>query len=140
MDLPSGKRIKNPDLTGYQVLHIADLLTRGSSIYSAPSGRKNPSGWLPAVRQRGAELKNLLVVVSRSQGGEELLVRQGLTTHSCMQIRYLTEKGIEILLPYTENEPKKLPRLEKFMGCYKNFLEDMGWLEILQQRGAHEAA
>jgi orotate phosphoribosyltransferase len=167
IETPSGDRVENPDLTGYHVLHIADLLTRGSSIYSAPAGEKAVSGWLPAVRHRGAALKDLLVVVSRSQGGEEMLAEQGLYTHSCLQVNagfvkrygrnresilqflhnpaqwtknYLEQQGIDVLLPYTEKDPKKLPRLEKFLRHYRDFLESRGWLETLQRRSGHEAA
>jgi orotate phosphoribosyltransferase len=76
--------MRTQECSGLYSVHIADLLTVGSSIYDV---RANPpTGWVPALRNAGAEVRDVVVVVTRCQGGEENLANVGLNTTSFVPI------------------------------------------------------
>ncbi len=80
---PDGKETKlRPNIVQH-VVHIADLLTEGSSVYSEENGISK--GWLPRIWNYG-DIKDLLTVVSRKQGGEERLAAKGVTVHPFVTI------------------------------------------------------
>ncbi len=80
--LPLAEEVK--DISQYRVYHIADLLTEGSSCYRIEDG--DAKGWIPMLRERGATVEDLLAVVSRRQGAEEMLANQGVRARSLVTI------------------------------------------------------
>ncbi|NLC67793.1 MAG: orotate phosphoribosyltransferase, partial [Clostridiaceae bacterium] len=56
-------------LEGKSVLHVADLLTEGSSYEKA---------WIQAIRKIGGFIRQSVVVVDRKQGGRKLLESHGI--------------------------------------------------------------
>jgi orotate phosphoribosyltransferase len=60
----NGKVEEFNDLEGKNVLHIADLITEASSYERA---------WIPAISNKGGNIKWSVVVVDRKQGGEKVL-------------------------------------------------------------------
>ncbi|NLD50274.1 MAG: orotate phosphoribosyltransferase [Clostridiaceae bacterium] len=64
-------------LEGKKVLHVADLITEASSYERA---------WIPAIKNKGGEIKWSVVVVDRKQGGEELLNSFGVKSFSMVDI------------------------------------------------------
>jgi hypothetical protein len=162
-----GREIR--DLSGYRVLHIADLITRGSSIFAIDSGGRE-SGWVPALRTGGAVVEDLLAVISRNQGGEQMLVKRGVAAESLIIVdasfiaervpnprpllqfledprawteAYLCQHGPGPLFDYCKADDKKQPRLMKFIRKYRQFLSENGWLERIEEKldgGGHEAA
>lgn len=64
-------------IDGQKVLHVADLLTQGSSYLRA---------WLPAIERIGGKITDTAVVVSRLQGGEEALAKEGVETHALLPL------------------------------------------------------
>ncbi len=159
---PSGEKdTEDPDLSGYKVVHVADLITRGSSIYSKDTPSGGHTGWVPVLRNRGAEINDLITLVSRNQGGEEMLAREGVNVYPFITVdkqfiagyaenpepsllflknpagwtkHYLRENGPDILLEYCLHDVKKLPRLEKFLHHYQEFLGDMKWTGMIRKR------
>lgn len=143
------------------VVHIADLMTKGSSSYNVDKKTDREIGWIPMLRERGAEINDLVTVVTRLQGGEELLEQEGVNVHSFVQInkdylekhskrkeeaisynendrawteKYLQENGIDVLVPYFDvNEEKKLPRAQKFMEQYQIFLQETELMDNLKE-------
>jgi len=144
----------NGDLTlpFEKVVHIADLITKGSSIYSKGEDGKE-FGWVPMLRSRNVKINDLFAVVTRLQGGEELLQNleepvnhhvyvaideEFLRTHSKQPgvvldyigdeiewtQNYLIQNGIDVLVPYFEPNGNKLPRATKFLRNYRDFLEE----------------
>ena len=65
------------DLEGKNILHIADLITEASSYERA---------WIPAIKNKGGEIKWSVVVVDRKQGGEELLNTFNIKSYSMVDI------------------------------------------------------
>lgn len=64
-------------IAGKRALHIADLVTEASSYTRA---------WIPMIREFGAVMDDTLVVVDRKQGGEEILLAEGVRLHSLANI------------------------------------------------------
>ena len=60
-------------IAGKRALHIADLVTEASSYTRA---------WIPMIREFGAIMEDTIVVVDRKQGGEEILLSEGVRLHS----------------------------------------------------------
>lgn len=137
----------NPSLENTLNLHISDLLTEASSCYRKEDGEEK--GWIPWVRKEGAEIRNLLAVVTRLQGGEERLKEIGVTVHPFVAIdenflkqhskypervlayiqnprqwseNYLRENGALALTETFNPDGGKLDRAKKFLGRYGNVL------------------
>ncbi len=58
-------------LEGLNCVHIADLMTEGSSAYRFEGCET--LGWIPMLRERGAEIRDFYAVVDGLQGGRERL-------------------------------------------------------------------
>lgn len=75
-------------IAGKRALHIADLVTEASSYTRA---------WIPIIREFGAVMEDTIAVVDRRQGGNEVLLAQGVRLHSFAGIdRQLFERAGEI--------------------------------------------
>ena len=66
------------------IIHVADLLTEGSSCYRMEDGKE--MGWIPMLRERGANIQDLVGVVTRLQGGEKNLRARGVEPHTLVTI------------------------------------------------------
>jgi orotate phosphoribosyltransferase len=64
-------------LAGAKILHVADLVTEASSYTRA---------WLPALQQRGGELRWAINIVDRGQGGEEVLRQNNVAPFHLIQL------------------------------------------------------
>jgi len=71
-------------LEGMYIAHVADLMTKGSSAYD--SRNEPPTGWIQILRDKGAIVDNLFNIVTRLQGGEEILGKAGVNTTSLVAI------------------------------------------------------
>lgn len=69
--------LEKGSLKGKKVLHVADLITEASSYIRA---------WLPALACLGAEIEETLAVVDRSQGGREILAKEGVRLISLIEL------------------------------------------------------
>ncbi len=65
-------RVEGHLAPGFRVLLVEDLITDGGSKL----------GFLEAVAEAGAEVRDVLVLFDRQQGGAELLDRRGVTLHA----------------------------------------------------------
>jgi len=72
-----GRGERAEDLDGMRFLHVADLVTEASSYIR---------GWVPALRDRGAEMAYALNVVDRAQGGMEALADMGVAGGSLLRV------------------------------------------------------
>ncbi len=111
------------EIEGKRVLHIADLITEGSSYERA---------WIPAVHNRGGEIKWSVVVVDRKQGGGEMLLANRIKAFSMIEVdKYLFEEALKMnlinegqfamIMDYIDN-PKETMR--KFLLEHPEFLDD----------------
>jgi len=66
------RRVEGPDVAGRPVVVVEDTSTTGGSVLSA----------VEAVRQAGAEVKGVAVVVDRATGARELIEDSGLAYHA----------------------------------------------------------
>jgi len=134
-------------------IHVADLLTEASSCYRLEGN--TPKGWVPALRRNNIEVKDLVSVVTRLQGGERNLAHQGVFADSLVAIgpdflrsfsknperalayaqdptvwneAYLKENGALALLETFNPNGKKLDRAKKFMTRYEDILTQAGKL------------
>jgi len=64
-------------IAGKRALHIADLVTEASSYTRA---------WIPIIREFGAIMDDTIAVIDRKQGGEEVLLSEGVRLHSLASI------------------------------------------------------
>jgi len=144
-------------LNGVNIIHIADLLTEGSSVYNVKDEKE--IGWVPMIRQRGSNIKDLFTVVTRNQGGEQRLAEQGIATHSFVSIdeAFLKEhsKNPDRAVAYIKNPRQwcedylkengalrfnydldplspKFERAKKFLARYGEFLEKVGKMDELK--------
>ena len=157
---PSGKDERVKDLPFY-VVHISDLLTKGFSCYDIDPETKRRTGWMPMQRQFGAEIYNLVTVVTRQQGGEERLeCEQEIYTTAQVAIdqdflqkhssqpevdiayvkdergwteNYLKEHNVDVLVPYFDPNGGKLTRARRFFDSYKEFLTESGLMPNLEK-------
>lgn len=109
------------ELGGVTALHVVDLITEGSSVYSS-DGR---SGWVPALRENGARVRDLIAVVTRLQGGEERLAQRGVTVHPFVAI------DEEFLRTYSSNPDEAVAYLRNPNAWSKNYLREYGALALL---------
>ena len=144
------------DFSDTQVVHIVDLLTEGSSAYRTEDGEER--GWVPMLRQRGAKVKDLAAVVTRLQGGEQMLAAQGVQVHPFVAIdedflrahstdperaiayakdpqdwseAYLRKHGALALVDTFDPDGGKVDRAAKFLTRYGGILSNAGKLEEL---------
>ena len=110
------RQIKKVDsLTGKNILHIADLLTVGSSYERA---------WIPAVANLGGTIKWSVVVVDRLQGGSEMLSAKGIKSFTMIDInKSLFERSISMGLIDKEQYNMVLDYIDSPNQSMKEFLE-----------------
>ncbi len=107
---------------GKNVLHIADLITEASSYERA---------WIPAISNKGGNLKWSVVVVDRKQGGEKVLNNYNVKSFamvgidmnlfaSVLRMGMISEKQFEMIDEYMKN-PKD--SMAKFLKENPEFLE-----------------
>lgn len=151
------------ELYGFHAVHVADLLTKGSSVWSlAPDSQtRRYHGWIPQLNERGADVKDLVVVVDRLQGGSERLLEHGINTCSFVCIdeeflrahskqpdvalayvrdevgwtqNYILENGVEVLVPYFKpgSGGKGIDRARRFMNNYGKFLVESEKMQELE--------
>ena len=90
------------DLSGKNILHIADLITVASSYIRA---------WIPAIKNLGAKMKWSVSVVNRMQGGKEKIESENIKSFSLVNVdEELFQKAFELKII---NE-KQLEMLKKF--------------------------
>ena len=144
----------------YCTVHIVDLITEGSSIYACKDGHE--TGWLPGIRNVSTypeEVKGLIAVVDRLQGGKEMLRDQGVGLTSCVQIdelflwnfstnqhralayhsdptawseEYLKKHGAVAFAGVFDPNGGNLKRAGNFMDRYESVLRDAGKLQELE--------
>lgn len=157
---PSGEELPARELRGLTVVHVVDMVTAASSCISRDPLSGRETGWVPMLRASGAEVRDLIAVVSRKQGGEEALAQVGVRAHSFAVVdeafllrrarspadavafyrdpaewtrAYLRGHGCGLLLAYLVDDPKKYPRLFKFLTLHRAFLQEEGFWEPLDQ-------
>lgn len=100
-------------LEGAKVLHVADLVTEASSYTRA---------WLPALRERGGELRWAINIVDRGQGGERILKQNRVEAFHLIQLGapfferlqragYFDEATQEMLCAYLREPRESMKRL-----------------------------
>ncbi len=109
-------------LEGKNVLHIADLITEASSYERA---------WIPAISNKGGNLKWSVVVVDRKQGGEKVLSNYNVKSYSMvgidvnlfksvLRMGMISEKQFEMIDEYMINPKESMAR---FLKENPDFLE-----------------
>jgi hypothetical protein len=152
---PSGA-VEDYPINSLCVVHLVDLITEGSSVYTKTKEGEE-KGWVPMLREIGAEINDLVAVVTRQQGGEEMLKEQRVTVHPFVAIdeaflmqysknperavaylkdpkawseAYLRENGALALIGDFDPNGKKLDRAKKFMQRYGSVLEGSRMVEL----------
>ena len=110
-------------LEGLYAIHVADLLTEGSSAYRIEGDEE--MGWIPDLRDRGGDVTNLFSIVTRLQGGEGTLERQGVTPHSFVAI------DEDFVRTYSKNPERALDYMKDPEAWGKNYLRENGALAFL---------
>ena len=141
-------------------------VTAASSCYARDPVSGREVGWIPMLRGRGAQIRDLVAVISRRQGGEENLAGVGVrvrslavvdetflaahSRHPEQAVAYyrdpeewtrgeLLSRGTGFLLGYLSEDPKKLPRLLKLAKAYRPFLEAEGlWLPASKEEALQQ--
>jgi orotate phosphoribosyltransferase len=147
------------DLSKYQAIHVADLMTKGSSLYDS---RQEPlTGWIPMLRNQGICICDVINVVTRLQGGEEAMVEAGVNCSSLVAIdeaflrenskyperaleyhknpfawskKYLAEKGIDCFVDCFNQGFQNFSRAEKFLQVYCDVLKQTGRFNELSEK------
>ena len=144
--------------TRFTVVHVVDLITEGSSVYK--TDKKKDGGWVPMLRSRGGNVTDLVAVVTRQQGGEEMLAEKGVQVHPFVAINknflrqhssnperalaylqnprqwnenYLRKHGALAFVETFNPEKGKLDRAIKFIERYSKVLEECGKLQELKE-------
>lgn len=134
----------NPNLTGFYVVHVSDLMTTASSLYDM---------WIPNLRSKGVDVKDSVVVVDRLQGGAERIAELGLDSYCMVSIdetflkgnskfsdralaykadprawckQYIEREGVAHLVLNFDPQESKLSRAEKFLEVYDQTLIETG--------------
>lgn len=147
---------------GYAV-HVVDLLTKGSSAYNPIVDP--PTGWIVELRKMQVQIDTLFTVVSRLQGGEEILKNVGVDVLSFVEIdpefvascskypdralqymnnpkewaeNYIVKEGINAIVSHFDPQGGKLDRARKFLSVYGEVLESSGRLNELREIVSNE--
>jgi len=142
---------------GLYVVHVVDLITEASSCYRNEAGKE--FGWIPMLRNAGAEVNELVAVVNRNQGGREALAKAGVMLHDEISIDeaflkehskfahravaylmdprkwsedYLAMEGPLGFVADFDPAGKKLDRAKKFAQRYGAHLEKEGRMQELR--------
>ncbi len=111
------------NIAGKRALHIADLVTEASSYTRA---------WIPIIREFGAVMDDTIVIVDRKQGGEEILLTEGVRLHSFAGIDMelfdrAAEKGVisesqkQLVAGFIEN-PKDF--MKNFLISHPKYIQE----------------
>ena len=133
---------------GYHAIHVVDLITKGSSVYRNDGEEK---GWVPILRRNKIAIGDLAAVVTRNQGGEEMLAEHNVNVYSFVSIdesflrdhsneperalayirdpktwseNYLKENGALTFVDAFNPDSGKLDRAGKFLEKYRGVLEE----------------
>ncbi|WP_010243503.1 phosphoribosyltransferase [Acetivibrio cellulolyticus] len=110
-----GKVEEVNNLNGKNVLHIADLITEASSYERA---------WIPAISNKGGNIKWSVVVVDRKQGGEKVLSNYNVKSFAMVGIDVnlftrvlhmgmISDKQFEMIDEYMKNPKDSMARFLK---------------------------
>lgn len=110
------------NIKGKNVLHIADLITEASSYERA---------WIPAISNKGGNIKWSVVVIDRKQGGEKVLNNFYVKSYAmvgvdanlfskALNMGMISEKQFEMINDYIKNPKDSMAR---FLKQNHNFLE-----------------
>jgi len=144
-------------LQGFSAVHISDLLTKGSSAFNPKVDP--PTGWIVSLRELGADISELVTVVTRLQGGEEILADVDVRVTSFVTIdtnfieehsdnkenalqylndpqawseNYIRAVGISAFVDTFDPNSSKIDRARKFLKVYDKVLTESGRLQELQ--------
>lgn len=117
------ENIENHDLTGKNVLHIADLITVASSYIRA---------WIPAIRNLNADMKWSLSVVNRMQGGKEKIESENVKSFSLVNVdetlfqkafddKIINQKQLELLNKFFKDPDNTM---RDFLMSHPDFIKD----------------
>jgi hypothetical protein len=147
-------------IPGLYTSHNSDLLTKGSSTYDPR--KKPPTGWVPMMWNAGLHVSDFSAVVSRLQGGEDVLAKIGLNARTFVQIdeaflgehskqpeididyvkkgaeqwgnEYLEREGIDAFVDaFAGPALAKDNRAAKFLAVYDKTLKATGLRESLRE-------
>jgi orotate phosphoribosyltransferase len=104
-----------PAVNGGKCLHVADLITEGSSYERS---------WIPVLEGMGIQMTDTVVCVNRNQGGNALLREKGVNVHSLVSVdgymmrelyekRLVDEKQYHMILEYIEDPDDSMKRFIK---------------------------
>ena len=110
-------------LAGKRALHIADLITEASSYTRA---------WIPMIREFGAIMDDTIAVIDRRQGGEQVLLSEGVRLHSLAGIDLelfanardtgkITEEQMKMISSFMDN-PKDF--MKHFYETHPTYIQD----------------
>jgi orotate phosphoribosyltransferase len=151
------------EIKDFNIVHIVDMITEGSSIYRIEEGKE--MGWVPMIRDRSSNgsdsIKNVLAVVSRNQGGEKTLSKQGINVNSLVSIdneflngnsryaerdieylrdpkgwseSFLYNNSIDCLVQFFDPKGGKIDRAKKFLVRYNDYMKKIGASEELSKK------
>jgi orotate phosphoribosyltransferase len=150
---------KASDLSHFKIVHVVDLITEGSSVYRTENGAEK--GWVPMIKSVDGNVNDLFAVVSRKQGGEEALAKQGVNVHSLVTIdedflknhskyperdiayfanpkfwseKFLHDNEVTCLVKFFNPDGGKLDRAKKFIGRYGEYIKGIGAYEELDKK------
>lgn len=136
-------------IRGYRAIHVLDIIRAGSSIYRVENDRK--LGWVPQLENLGLTISDAFAVVSRREGGEQNLLKQGLVVHSLVDVdqdflqkhsqhpdralayyrdplgwcqKYLLEQGAESLFLCFNPEVRKLDHAKRLLQRFGPFIRE----------------
>ncbi len=114
--------IAQPDLESKRILHIVDIIAKGSSWVQI---------WLPAVEDLGGKIKFGFAVMDRSQGGLQILAEHGIEAvaleeansslfKAAHRVNAISDYQFELATNYLQN-----PAIfeQDFLRRYPDFLE-----------------
>ena len=119
-------------LAGKSILHIADLLTEGSSYERT---------WIPAIRNIEGRIRWSVVVVDRKQGGKNLPERYGIELYPIIEIGKETFKmAMDMGLINAEQYNMIIEFMDDPRESMRNFLvNNPGFIENSLSSGGKEA-
>jgi orotate phosphoribosyltransferase len=122
---PGKEAVLNPDLSEYTVIHIADLITEGSSVYEKQEDG-TALGWIPALQKANAKVQELFSVVDRLEGGKE-----NITGNTGVPVSVIVEINESFLEKASENKERDMAWSKDQEGWNKEYLRQNGALALL---------
>lgn len=104
-----------PVVNGGTCLHVADLITEGSSYERS---------WIPVLEGMNVRMTDTVVCVNRNQGGNALLKRKAVNVHSLVSVdgamigelfekNMIDEKQYEMIVDYIEDPDEAMKKFVK---------------------------